>query len=54
MVPLTALNGAPSITAKKHLPEFPSSIRKGKDINWADIERELGLDHEDDGDTEEV
>jgi hypothetical protein len=54
LVPLSALNGAPSITAKKFLPDVVSNITKGKEINFSEIEKELGFDGTDDSEGEEA
>lgn len=49
MVPMTALNGAPAITVKKYMP----NLGKGKNLDFGQIEQELGLDEDDDNlDTE--
>ena len=44
MIPMDALNGAPSITANKYLPDLALLIKQGKSIDWSSIEGELGLD----------
>lgn len=49
IVPMAALNGAPAVTAKKFMPEFG----KGKPIDFTEIEKELGIDDEDDLDAED-
>jgi hypothetical protein len=54
LVPLSALNGAPSVTAKKYMPEIASNIGKGKTVDFDAIEAELGLDEGDGADTEEA
>lgn len=54
MIPLSALNGAPAITAKKHLPEISERIRKGLNINFSKIETELELDDNQASDNDEV
>jgi hypothetical protein len=54
IVPTSALNGAPSITAKKYLPDIAGLIGNGKPIDWSAIEVELGLDQGDESDAEEA
>ena len=54
MVPLAALNGAPAITAKKHLPEIAAKIDKGESIDFDEIEAELGLDADNASDNDEA
>ena len=54
MIPLSALNGAPAITAKKHLPGIAARIIKGEDIDFKEIEAELGLDGEEAFDNDEA
>lgn len=53
LVPLAALNGAPSITAKKLMPELASQIVKGREIDFGPIEDELGVDEDEDKDSDE-
>lgn len=44
LLPLSALNGAPAITAKKHLSDVLSGIKKGHEIKFTAIADELDLD----------
>lgn len=49
---ISALDGAPAITAKKYLADDLARLKRGK-VDFEDIRRELELDGEESDDTDE-
>ncbi len=52
IIPISALDGAPAITAKKYLAGDLTGLKRGK-IDFEDIRRDLELDAEESNDTDE-
>ncbi|MES2348471.1 MAG: hypothetical protein V4641_12990 [Pseudomonadota bacterium] len=46
LLPLSALDGAYPLTANKLLPEYVEALLKGQAIDFRAVEKELGLDNE--------
>ena len=52
IIPISALDGAPAITAKKYLADDLARLKRGK-VDFDDIRSELELDAKDSDDTDE-